>query len=280
MLPVTRLVSLLAVVALSCRSAGSGEPTRGAPSIAVAHSTPPSPPPEKLHLPPAAAGTASSSAGLAPDPRAPSLGKARTSPSFEGPLRVVVVGDSLSDPAAGGGGYLRVGLRGCSSKALVNLAKGGFMVNQMRRRLEREVRNGLGEASHVIVFGGVNDLYSDETAGRVPGVIIEDLAKIYELARSLRARVIGVTVAPWAGFSRWYNPKRGAATREVNAWIRQQLAEGKLDAVIDAHELLSCGDPERLCPEFEVPFRDGLHFGPAGHGVLGQALAAEFRDCR
>lgn len=162
----------------------------------------------------------------------------------------------------------------------MNLAKGGFMVNQMRRRLEREVTSGLGSATHVIVFGGVNDVHSDETAGRVPHKITTDLAAIYRVAKSLGARVIGVTIAPWGGFTRYYNPRRAAATETVNAWIHQQARDGVIDGVVDAKRLLTCGDPERLCPEYEPPFRDGLHFGPEGHRVLGRALAARFADCR
>jgi lysophospholipase L1-like esterase len=196
------------------------------------------------------------------------------------PVRVVVIGDSLSDPAVGGGRYLSTALGHCADKRVVNLAKGGLMVNQMRRKLEREIVNGLGPATHVIVFGGVNDIHSDETAGRVPRKITADLAAIYELSKSLGARVIGVTIAPWGGFSRYYTPKRAAATDSVNAWIHAKAASGLLDAVIDAHRLLSCGDPERLCPEYEPPFHDGLHFGPGGHRVLGQALAAQFAECR
>ncbi len=45
---------------------------------------------------------------------------------------------------------------------------------------------------------------------------------------------------------RWFTPRRGAATKELNAWIQS----GPADAVVDAYTLLSCGDPERLCPDF------------------------------
>jgi lysophospholipase L1-like esterase len=253
------------VLAAACRQAGS-EPTRAAPSISASSPELPSPKPSLLHLPEPEAAPSSSSEQPAPEPA-------------RDPLRVVVVGDSLSDPAVGGGAYVSIGLKGCAHKDVVNLAKGGFMVNQMRKKLERELTR-LGRASHVVVFGGVNDVYSDETAGRVPAKITADLATIYELGRSLGARVIGVTIAPWGGFRRWYTPKRGSATEEVNAWIRKQLADGKLDGVVDASRLLACGDPERLCPEYEPPFRDGLHFGPKGQEVLGQALAGQFPECR
>jgi lysophospholipase L1-like esterase len=195
-------------------------------------------------------------------------------------MRVLVIGDSLSDPSVGGGRYLSEALSSCPVRKVRNLARGGWMVNQMRRGLEREVAAGLGPATHAVVFGGVNDLYSDETAGRTPEKIIADLQAIYALASSLGARVIALTVAPWGGFGRYYNPRRAEATRRVNAWIQEQAASGRIAAVIDAHTLLACGDPERLCPEYEAPVRDGLHVGAKGQAVLGRALAAALGECR
>jgi lysophospholipase L1-like esterase len=194
-------------------------------------------------------------------------------------MRMLVIGDSLSDPSVGGGRYLSEALSNCPVRNVRNLARGGWMVNQMRRRFEREVKAGLGPATHAVVFGGVNDLYSDETAGRTPEKIIADLQAIYALAASLGARVIALTVAPWGGFAH-YNPRRAEATRRVNAWIQEQAASGRIAAVIDANTLLACGDPQRLCPEYEPPFRDGLHFGAKGQAVLGRALAAALTDCR
>jgi lysophospholipase L1-like esterase len=61
----------------------------------------------------------------------------------------------------------------------------------------------------------------------------------------------------------------------------QQRREGKVDHVVDAYLLLSCGDPEKLCPDFVPPFNDGLHFNAKGHAQLGEALFEDvFSDCR
>jgi len=66
----------------------------------------------------------------------------------------------------------------------------------------------------------------------------------------------------------------------VNAWIREQPGRGHVDQVVDAYALLSCGDPESLCERFVQPFKDGIHFGRAGHELLGQALYQQaFSDC-
>ena len=56
-------------------------------------------------------------------------------------------------------------------------AKGGAMVNQMRRSLATgPFASDAAPFTHALVFGGVNDLYSDETAGRSVPKIEADLA--------------------------------------------------------------------------------------------------------
>ncbi|MGC4069993.1 MAG: GDSL-type esterase/lipase family protein [Polyangiaceae bacterium] len=122
------------------------------------------------------------------------------------------------------------------------------------------------------MFGGVNDLYSDQTAHRSNERIERDLEIMYGAARAHGARVVALTVSPWGGFRRWYTPQRGENTRDLNAWIRAAQARGVIDVVVDAYSLLSCGSTERLCDRFARPFRDGLHFGPDGHAVLSAAL--------
>ena len=134
--------------------------------------------------------------------------------------------------------------------------------------------------THVVLFGGVNDLYSDLTAGRTPPKIAEDLLWMYTQARARGMQVVAVTVAPWGGFRKYYNERRGESTQRLNRWIADQFDAGTVDYVVDAYSLLSCGNPELLCPEYAKPFRDGIHFGPAGHDQLGEALFEQvFRDC-
>jgi lysophospholipase L1-like esterase len=161
-----------------------------------------------------------------------------------------------------------------------NRAKGGFMVNQMLRRLNNDVLpEGLGY-SHAIVFGGVNDLYSDLTAHRTLARIQADLTRIYTTLRERGVQVVAVTVTPWGGFKRWHTPERSRNTRALNAWILEQAERGPLAAALDAYPLLSCGDPEQLCAELAAPFKDGLHFGKLGQEKLGQGLfEAAFTDC-
>ena len=199
---------------------------------------------------------------------------------------VAAMGDSLTDARSHGGKFLDYLRERCPESRFDNYGVGGQMVNQMHRRFARDV---LGEPppsdkpayTHVIVFGGVNDLYSDETAHRTPKLVERDLAGMYALAKGRKMQVVAMTVAPWGGFSKYWNDKRAAATTEVNDWIRARKTAGEVDHVVDAFTLLSCGDPNRICPEYAAPFKDGLHFGPKGHEKLGEVLHREvFADCR
>jgi len=194
--------------------------------------------------------------------------------------RLAAIGDSLTDPRTHGGGYLEYLKSRCPTLEIDNFGKGGAMVNQMRKRFDEQVAVSPKRYTHLVIFGGVNDLYSDLTAFRTPAKIEADLSHMYAWAKAHDTRVIALTVAPWGGFKRYFNPSRAAATRSLNDWIREQPQRGQVDQVVDAYALLSCGDPESLCDRFVKPFRDGIHFGPEGHQLLGQALFRQaFSDC-
>lgn len=197
------------------------------------------------------------------------------------PVIVAAMGDSLTDPRARGGKYLDVLRTRCSKSRFDSYGVGGQMVNQMRRRFDDDVFGpGKPAYTHVIVFGGVNDLYSDLTAGRTPALVEQDLSAMYVDAHKHRARVVAMTIAPWGGFTRFFNASRAAATLEVNRWILGQRATGLVDAVVDAYGLLSCGEATTLCPRYTAPFKDGIHFGDEGHRILGEALFTEaFSRC-
>lgn len=197
---------------------------------------------------------------------------------------VAAMGDSLTDPRSHGGLYLADLKELCPESRFDSYGKGGEMVNQMRRRFERDVfgeGDGKPKYTDVIVFGGVNDVYSDLTAGRTPTKIESDLGEMYGAARVRGVRVVAIGIAPWGGFTRYYNPSRHAATVRVNQWIFGERDAGKIDVAVDPTPLLSCGDPERLCARLEPPFHDGIHFGPEGHRRLADALKGQaFKDCR
>ncbi len=189
--------------------------------------------------------------------------------------------------SVGGGGYLKYLRKRCPKSSFDDFGKGGDMVNMMRRRFLRDVISEEGKSangkhySHVIVFGGVNDLYSDLTAGRTVAKIGRDLSRVYRASRKHGAQIVAITVAPWGGFTKYYNARRGGATLRLNAWIVEQKAAGQVDHVIDAYPLLSCGKPTHICANYAHPIRDGLHWGKQGHEVLGKALyETVFSGCR
>lgn len=206
------------------------------------------------------------------------------SPTKKQKVTVAAIGDSLTDAKSHGGGYLDYLRKKCPKSRFDNYGKGGQMVNQMRKRFAADV---LGEGStdkpaytHVIVFGGVNDLYSDNTAGRTPEKIEGDLLRMYKAAKGKGMRVVALTIAPWGGFTKYFTDHRKKTTAEVNKWISAQVAAKNVDAVVDSFALLSCGDADKLCPKYAEPFKDGLHFGAGGHEVLGKALHQKvFSDC-
>jgi lysophospholipase L1-like esterase len=199
---------------------------------------------------------------------------------------VAAIGDSLTAGEHGGGKYLRYLQEHCPNSIFDNYGVGGEMVNQMRRRFTRDVldkRVGPDHLpySHVIVFGGVNDLYSDQTAGRSNDKIQKDLLAMYDAAHAAGIQVVAIAVAPWGGFKRYFNERRGQNTVALNQWMKAQLDTRHIDHWLDAYGLLSCGEPTQLCEAYALPFKDGLHFGTKGHEILGEALRQRvFAQCR
>lgn len=213
-----------------------------------------------------------------------SLSASRPEEEEKGARRYVVaaLGDSITDARSGGGGYLKKLREACPRSQFHNFGKGGDMTNQMRRRWQQEI---LGQVQSLglttlLVYGGVNDLYSDLTANRKNDRIEDDLISIYRSAKEAGLEVVGVTVSPWGGFSRYFTAPRGQNTQLLNSWIMGQVATGFLDKAVDSYAPLSCGDRAFLCPEYETASKDGLHLGEKGHEILGKKLLSEaFSDC-
>ena len=237
--------------------------------------------PNQSPHPPAFSRQDSAPSASARTPKTPSArASARHPESKARPRRaytIAAIGDSLTDPNSHGGGYLRVVKSRCPHTRIDNYGRGADMVNQMRRRFLSDILPNPRRYTHLVVFGGVNDLYSDQTAGRTPEKIARDLLDMYAKASARGMRVIALTVAPWGGFTRYYNATRAANTKQLNQWIRDQFDVGTVQHVVDAYSLLSCGRSEYLCADYSV---DGIHFNAKGHEVLGEALFREaFADC-
>lgn len=277
---------VLGVILVACGCRGAAEAPAALSSGPPAPATPS---PNRAKEPPAPVVLAPRIYDESPAPTlmaAPAPSASATRPRDTTKTRYVVaaIGDSLTDTRGGGGRYLRYLGERCPESQFDSYGKGGDMVNQMRRRFESDVLgeppNGSRPAyTDVIVFGGVNDLYSDLTAGRTVPKIEADLTAMYRAAHARNMRVIAVTVTPWGGFHRYYTEARAATTAELNRWILSQQTAQTVDHAIDAYPLLACG--QELCSKYQAPFRDGLHFGPEGHRRLAEALYRDaFWDCR
>jgi hypothetical protein len=194
------------------------------------------------------------------------------SPPTHSACRILAIGDSLTDPRSHGGGFLTPWVAHCPACQVTNIGRGGAMINQMLSHLRRHLNETPETYTHWVVFGGVNDLYSDQTAKRTLFRIERDLSSIYALGHSHKSVIVAIGVAPWGGFRRWYTEERGANTATLNQWIREQKTSGAIDVFVDSVPPLTCGSPIELCPELASPFHDGLHFGPEGHRKLGTTL--------
>ena len=199
--------------------------------------------------------------------------------------RVAAMGDSLTDPRSHGGKYLEWLKKRCPESIFDSYGVGGNMVNQMHERFARDILGEPPDAdhpkpsySHLIVLGGINDICSDESANRTNDKIEADLAAMYAKAHEAGLKVVAITLPPWGGFTRYYNPRRATSTQVINRWIAEQKSLGAVDALLDVYPLLSCGDPELLCERYGWP--DKVHWNAAGHEVVGRALHEQiFSDC-
>jgi hypothetical protein len=198
---------------------------------------------------------------------------------------VAAIGDSLTDPRAGGGKFLGELRRLCPSSRFDAYGIGGQQTLHMRWRFAHDVL-GRGRArpppaySHVIVLGGVNDLLTRSFRYAPTRPIERNLSAMYASARRHGIRVVAVTIPPW-GKLRGVADAREQATDALNAWILEREKLGEVDHGVDIRDALSCGDPRTLCPGFRRFPDDRLHWNPAGHRAVARVLHERvFADCK
>ncbi|MCC6217247.1 MAG: SGNH/GDSL hydrolase family protein [Polyangiaceae bacterium] len=196
---------------------------------------------------------------------------------------VAAIGDSLTDPRSGGGGYLEVLRARCPASRFDAYGVGGQRTGHLRWRFAREVL-GVGAGpnapryDHVVVLAGVNDLGVQSVRAASSRAARENLAWMYAAARRHGVATIALTLPPWTGVTS--RDARAAETLALNDWIRGRAAAGDVDRVVDVFPLLSCGDSDRLCPSLRRFSDDLVHWNRAGHELVGGALAREiFSDC-
>ncbi|MFJ4468822.1 SGNH/GDSL hydrolase family protein [Streptomyces sp. NPDC089424] len=144
------------------------------------------------------------------------------------------------------------------------------------RRLRRDVLDQPGVDTLVVLLG-VNDIgfsETDEQPTYRPAPVLEaaDLVaghrELIRQARGAGLRVVGATLAPFAGSDHW-GERAAGVSREIDEWIR---GSGEYDAVVDLRRALAGpADPDRLHPAYD--FGDHLHPNDAGYAVMAEAVA-------
>ncbi|MFJ2091202.1 SGNH/GDSL hydrolase family protein [Streptomyces sp. NPDC087901] len=132
-------------------------------------------------------------------------------------------------------------------------------------RFDRDVLSLPGLRT-VLVHLGVNDLQQPPSQTD-PALVLAGYRQLVLRARDAGLRVVGATITPFGGWTRW-TPELETVRQRINAAVRT----GRLfDAVADFDGALRDPDhPERMLPAFDSG--DGLHPNPSGHAALAAAV--------
>ncbi|MFJ3704109.1 MULTISPECIES: GDSL-type esterase/lipase family protein [Streptomyces] len=118
----------------------------------------------------------------------------------------------------------------------------------------------------VLVQLGVNDL-QQPPAQTDPSLVLDGFRQLVLRARGAGLRIVGSTVTPFEGWTRW-TPELDEVRQRINRAVRT----GRLfDAVADFDAALrDPARPSRMRPAFDSG--DGLHPNPSGHAALAGAV--------
>ncbi len=206
---------------------------------------------------------------------------ARSSPAARRYV-VAAIGDSLTDPRAGGGRYMRHLARLCPASRFDTYGIGGQHTSDMRARFADELF-GTGRKepattyTHFIVLGGVNDLYGGTVGAERIARIEAQLGTMYREARAHGVAVVALTVTPWGHAGGAHDR---AVTATLNGWILDGAKTGMVEHAVDLTPLLVCGAAETLCAPYRKTYDDQVHWNDAGHQRVAEAIhRAAFADC-
>ncbi|MFF2959999.1 SGNH/GDSL hydrolase family protein [Streptomyces sp. NPDC057963] len=118
----------------------------------------------------------------------------------------------------------------------------------------------------VLVHLGVNDLQQPPSQTD-PARVLAGYRQLVLRSRNAGLRVVGATVTPFEGWTRW-TPELETVRQRINAAIRTGRV---FDAVADFDAALRDPEhPSRMLPAYDSG--DGLHPNPAGHAALAAAV--------
>ena len=139
---------------------------------------------------------------------------------------------------------------------IVNLGINGDTTGGMLGRFDGQVSPL--EPDHVIVLGGINDLYT----GISPGSVRANLAGLYEKTRRIGATPIACTLTPVLGFDLLIPLIRG-----LNEMIRAGCREEGI-LLADLHAGMSDGEGRLI----EAYSGDGVHLNGAGYERMASVV--------
>jgi lysophospholipase L1-like esterase len=189
-------------------------------------------------------------------------------------IRIVAMGDSttagtpgfqspVESPPAGRGDptsqYAWWLMRRHPGWLVLNKGVNGERSDQIAARFQRDVVDERPRV--VVVIAGVNDVYQGRSAAHV----IEQLEGMYERAGAAGIQVVAGTIIPYNTAT----PEHNGKMREINGWIRQYAAAGRVAFVDTRAAVAAPGQPDMLSDT-----ADQLHPSTAGYRVMADAIGA------
>ena len=194
---------------------------------------------------------------------------------------VVALGDSITDGAGSTYGNHRypdvlarrlLSLPATEQRGVLNAGIGGNMVlkdgangQAAITRMRWDVLQRTGVRT-VILLEGINDI---RRAGGSPTAaeLTTGYRKIIDAARAKGIRVLGGTLLPFKGSSRW-TEQLESVRAQVNTWIR---TSGAFDAVVDFDAVMrDPADPKKMRATHSTT--DWLHPNNTGYEAMGKAV--------
>jgi lysophospholipase L1-like esterase len=190
-----------------------------------------------------------------------SLGDSQANGLYQG-HKVYCFGDSLTFGTGSGDRNYTQKLQDIlgGSWTVVNEGIAGQTTTQLLARLNSAILDN-NDAEFVIVWGGINDIYTDIAATTIEA----NLQAIYTAIAATGAKVISLNITPSKSNVSW-TADRQIATDAVNTWIAG-TATG-VDYKIDAYTLVEDpATPDTLLPLYDTG--DGLHLQQDGYYAVG-----------
>ncbi|HLD00897.1 MAG TPA: GDSL-type esterase/lipase family protein [Candidatus Nanoarchaeia archaeon] len=144
----------------------------------------------------------------------------------------------------------------------VEIAEDGLSSGEIRKNLETALAR---KYSAVIIQAGVNDI----AGGESEDTVIKNLNSMYNSAADNGAKIIALTLQPFAGYKTWDNGDLDKITA-VNDYIKNQVKSGRVQCAADFYgALVDPAEPDKIKAEYT---NDKLHANKLGEEKLTEIL--------